>query len=251
MRKTLLAVALLSAFGAASTRVLAADAPASPHTYSFNVGLASEYSYRGISQSSNDPAFSAGADYSHASGVYVGTWISTIKWLEAGGVYTDSQIEADFYGGIKKEVAPDLGIDVGFLRYQYPGDRVAGTTSPNTNEVYAALNYKTYGIKYSHSTSNLFGFADSKGSGYIDAYANVDLPVGGLQLNLHVGKQKVKNTSAADYTDYKVGVTKDFGFATGAVAYIKTTGNATDAAEGTAFEDWFKGRLVATVTKTF
>ena len=251
MRKTILAVALLSAFGASSA-AFAADAPASPHTVSFNVGLASEYSYRGISQSDNDPALSAGADYSHASGLYLGTWVSSISWLEDAGVYTDSKVEWDIYGGYKFEVAKDLVIDLGVLRYEYPGDKVDGAVSPNTTELYGALNYKFASLKYSQSTTNLFGFADSKKSGYLELNANLDVAEG-LQLNLHVGKQTVKNVAndAADYTDYKVGLTKDFGFVAASLAYVGTSGNAKDAAEGTVFEDWYKGRGVLTVSKTF
>lgn len=262
MKKTILAAAVLSALGAASSAMAqtAPDTtqhkqdqhviPASAHTVSYNVGLASEYSYRGISQSDNKAALSAGADYSHASGVYVGAWASTIKWLEKGGYYTSSDIELDLYGGYKLEVAKDTTVDLGVLKYVYPGDKVAGVVHPNTTELYAALNYKTYGVKYSHSVTNLFGFADSEGSQYLDLYANIDIAEG-TQLNLHVGKQNVENSTVGDYTDYKIGVTKDFGFASGSLAYVKTTGDATDAAKGTAFEDWYEGRVIASITKTF
>lgn len=249
MRKSVLTVAVLSALGAASA-ASAADAPASPHTVSFNAGLATEYSYRGISQSDNKPALSAGADYSHSSGLYVGTWASTIKWLEELNAYDKSKVEIDVYGGYKHELAKDVTLDVGVLKYVYPGTKPAGVLTANTTELYAAINYQFAGLKYSHSVTDLFGVADSKGSGYLDLYVNYDLPIG-VQLNLHVGKTTVKNASGLDYTDYKLGVTKDFGFATGAIAYIKTTGNQTDANDGTQFEDWYKGRLVATITKTF
>jgi uncharacterized protein (TIGR02001 family) len=253
MKKTILAAAVLSALGAASNvmaQAAAPAAPASPHTISYNVGLASEYSYRGISQSDNKPALSAGADYSHASGLYLGTWASTITWLEDTGVYDKSKLELDLYGGYKLEVAKDTTVDVGVLKYVYPGDKVAGAVHPNTTELYAALNYKTYGVKYSHSVTNLFGFADSKNSQYLDLYANIDIAEG-TQLNLHYGKTNVRNSSVADYADYKIGVTKDFGFASGSLAYVKTTGDATDAADGTPFEDWYKGRVIASITKTF
>jgi len=180
----------------------------------------------------------------------LGAWASTISWLEDAAVYTRSAVELDLYGGYKTELAKETTLDVGVLRYQYPGTLAAGATSPNTTEVYAALNYKTYGVKYSRSVSNLFGFADSKGSGYLDVYANVDVAAG-TQLNLHYGRQTVANLSGADYVDYKIGVTKDFGFASGSLAYLKTSGNATDAAKGTAFEDWYKGRVVASISKTF
>ena len=256
MKKSIIALVLGSVFATGVTHVVAAEEAKSPHSFTGNVSLASEYSYRGISQSDNKPALAGGADYSHASGAYVGAWASTIKWLEETSVYDKSQVEVDVYGGYKLELAKDVTVDVGVLRYLYPGDKNVGMVSPNTTEVYAALNYAFAGVKYSHSTTNLFGAADSKGSGYLDLYVNYDLPIG-VQLNLHVGKQNVKNSSAFDYTDYKIGVTKDFGFASGAIAYIATTGDAIDTAKagdalnGTSLEDWYKGRLVATLTKNF
>ena len=254
MRKTLITVATLSALAAAAgaKAAEAPAAPASPHTIGYNVGLASEYAYRGISQSDNKPAVSAGVDYSHASGVYLGAWASSISWLEDAGVYSKSKVELDVYGGFKKELMTDLLLDIGALRYQYPGTKFAGMLTANTTELYGAVNYKFASLKYSQSTTNLFGVADSKGSSYLELNANVDL-VEGLQLNLHAGKQKVKNVTgnAFDYTDYKVGVSKDFGIVAASLAYIKTSGNATDAAKGTVYEDWYKGRAVLTVSKTF
>jgi uncharacterized protein (TIGR02001 family) len=70
----------------------------------------------------------------------------------------------------------------------------------------------------------------------------------GYTLNLHVGHQKVKNTSAASYTDWKVGVTKDYGIATVALAYIDTNSKAYIGPFG---KDLGKAGLVLTVSKTF
>jgi uncharacterized protein (TIGR02001 family) len=106
-------------------------------------------------------------------------------------------------------------------------------------------------LKYSHSISNLFGFADSKGSGYLDASANFEL-MSGLTLGVHVGHQKIKNNSDYSYTDYKVGLTKDFGGGLSVTgAYMDT--NAKDGAyvyapNNTVLSD---GRFVLSVTKAF
>src|SRR5450759_3397136 len=97
--------------------------PASPHTFTGNVGLVSQYVFRGLSQTNGDPALQGGADYSHASGFYAGTWLSNISWFtdqnantksapvslaSPGSVvgYTPNQsnaasLEWDFYGGFK------------------------------------------------------------------------------------------------------------------------------------------------------
>ncbi len=176
-------------------------------TLSFNAGLTSDYRYRGISQSRLKPAVSAGADYAHTSGLYVGTWLTTIQWIkDAGG---NAPLEWDIYGGYKGTLGSSgIGYDVGLLRYQYPRNRLA--VSANTTEVYGALTYGVFTAKYSHALTNLFGFADSQNSGYLDLSANLDLG-GGWSVVPHVGRQWVRHNSAYAYTDYGVALNKDFG----------------------------------------
>lgn len=199
------ATVLLSTLALSGT-VFAQAAPAAPdYTLSFNAGAVTDYRYRGISQSRLRPAAQAGADLAHSSGFYVGTWASTIRWIEdAGG---DAKAEWDLYGGYKGELA-GFGYDVGVLRYQYPGHDLA--VSPNTTELYVAGSLGPATLKYSHATTNLFGFSDSKNSYYVDLSATFDMG-GGWSLVPHVGYQKVKNNDAASYTDYSVAVAKDFG----------------------------------------
>ncbi|HNF88810.1 MAG TPA: TorF family putative porin, partial [Thiobacillaceae bacterium] len=55
---------LLALSGVISASAMAADAPASPHTISYNVGITTDYIFRGVSQSQHDPAISGGIDYS-------------------------------------------------------------------------------------------------------------------------------------------------------------------------------------------
>jgi len=184
----------------------------------FNVGAVSDYRYRGISQTRLKPAVQGGIDYS-IGGFYVGTWASTIKWIkDAGG---DAPGEYDFYGGYKGEIAKDVTYDVGVLRYQYFGHDLA--VSPNTTEVYGAVTFGPATVKYSHSLTNLFGFSDSKNSGYLDLSASFDVG-GGVMLAPHVGYQKVADNSNYSYTDVSLGVSKDFsGLVVSATAYYTDT----------------------------
>ncbi|MBV8033617.1 TorF family putative porin, partial [Roseateles sp.] len=62
----------------AALPAFAADEPA-PDPLSFNVGVVSEYRYRGISQTRLKPALQGGIDYADPSGFYIGSWASTIK----------------------------------------------------------------------------------------------------------------------------------------------------------------------------
>jgi uncharacterized protein (TIGR02001 family) len=217
MRKSLIAAAVVGAFALPATSVMAADAPAaapaSPHTFTGNVGFATEYLYRGIAQTAGKPALQGGFDYSHASGFYAGVWGSNISWLENANV-SGASLEIDVYGGYKASFgATDFGYDLGILTYNYPGSLTAGAVNPNTTELYGALTWKFLTLKYSQSTSNLFGNANSKNSSYLELNAAYDLG-DGWGISGHLGSQRIKNVvnSAGDYTDYKVGVTKDLGF---------------------------------------
>ena len=195
MNKAKLTVAALIALGTLPGAAFA--------ELSFNAGAVSDYRYRGISQSRLKPAVQGGVDYA-AGGLYVGLWASSIKWIkDAGG---DASAEVDLYGGYKGELAKDVGFDVGVLTYQYPSHKLA--VSPVTTEVYGAVSFGPATLKYAHSVSNLFGFADSKNSGYLDLSASFD--VGGVTLAPHVGYQRVSGNTDYSYTDYALSVSKDF-----------------------------------------
>lgn len=230
----------------------ATTAAADANTLTFNAAIVSDYRYRGISQTRLQPALQGGADFtSPASGWYVGAWASTIKWTsDAGG---DGDVELDIYGGKRGQLTPDIGYDAGVLTYVYPSNhlaQVSGFVNANTTELYAQLSYGPALIKYSHAVTNLFGFVDSKNSGYLDLSANPDLGHA-LTGNLHLGRQRVANNGASSYTDWKLGVSRDFGVATVALAYIGT--NAGKLAYASPANGKFLGKsaLQLTISKTF
>ena len=76
---------------------LVAQAEDSPHNFTANVSLTSNYVFRGISQSSGGPAIQGGFDYSHASGFYLGTWASNVSWLKDFQGYDTGSMEIDLY----------------------------------------------------------------------------------------------------------------------------------------------------------
>jgi uncharacterized protein (TIGR02001 family) len=224
---------LLLALLATSSAAFAQTAPAEPEsTLGYNVGVVSEYRYRGQGQSKGDPALQGGVDYAHSSGMYVGAWASTIKWIKdastgAVGSSADAKgpVELDLYGGYKFEAA-GLAYDVGYLRYQYAGntyDKVG--VNANTDEVYGAATYGVTTLKYSYALSDLFGNKDSKGSTYWDLSATFDLGQG-YSIVPHAGHQTVKN-NANSYTDIALTLNKDFGEGlVGSVSAISTNGQA-------------------------
>lgn len=250
MKKIVLAVVIGSAFQGS---VVHAEEIKPNNEVSFNAALTSDYRYRGISQTRLRPALQGGADYvNNPSGFYVGAWASTIKWIkDAGG---DSNIELDVYGGKRGELVKDVTYDVGVLKYVYASNQL--NPGANTTEIYGQIGYGPAYLKYSHALTNLFGFVDSESSGYLDAGANLDTG-NGLTINLHAGHQRVKGAASGisnsrfSYTDWKIGVTKDFGVVSAAIALIGT--NADKAAYASPVNGKFMGKnaLVATVAKTF
>ncbi|MFZ6814918.1 TorF family putative porin [Undibacterium sp. Rencai35W] len=220
MKKLLLAAAVAASF--VGSLAYAEDAKPD-NEVSFNIGAVSDYRYRGISQTRLDPALQGGADYTHnPTGFYAGTWLSTIKWTkDAGG---SGNVEWDIYAGKRGEIVKDISYDVGVLSYVYPSNglsNVPGFANANTTEIYGQVGYGPIYAKYSHSVTNLFGFVNSKNSGYLDIGANVEFTPG-YTLNLHAGHQTVKNNTAYAYTDWKVGVTTEYAGVTFSAAAVAT-----------------------------
>jgi uncharacterized protein (TIGR02001 family) len=219
-----------------------AAAPVDP--LSFNVSVTTDYRYRGISQTRLKPALQGGADYASPSGFYIGAWGSTIKWIkDAGG---DAPAEVDVYAGYKTEVSKDLLLDVGVLQYYYSKNKL--NPSANTLELYGALTAGPATAKLSYSTSNLFGFADSKGSLYLDLSASFDLG-DGLMLTPHLGRQEVRHNKTYSYTDYSLALSKDF---SGLVVSGAVIGTDTDAyVGGPSSKNLGKAGLVLSLKKSF
>jgi uncharacterized protein (TIGR02001 family) len=251
MKKLVLAAAITAAFIGSTAR---AEDKKPDNEVAFNVGVVSDYRYRGISQTRLNPALQGGVDYTNnPTGLYAGTWLSTIQWIRdiPGGGSTP--LEWDIYGGKRGDLTKDITYDVGVLEYLYVGNHLgnAGLANANTFEIYGQLGMGPGYIKYSHALTNLFGNPNSKNSGYLDVGANIDLPVAGLQLNLHAGHQTVKNTANASYTDWKVGLTKDFGVVSGSIAYIGTNASSAFYASPANGKNLGKNTLWLSVLKTF
>ena len=115
----------------------------------------------------------------------------------------------DLYGGYKGSVNDSLSYDVGALQYWYPTNNYSKVgANANTTELYAAITAGPVTAKYSHAVTNLFGFTNSKNSGYLDISATFDLG-SGMSIVPHIGSQTVKN-NAGSYTDYSLAFNKDF-----------------------------------------
>jgi len=218
---------LLLALLATSSAAFAQTAPAAPEV-TYNVGVVSQYRYRGLAQGKGLPALQGGVDYANAGGYYLGAWASQIKWIEDVAKNAAGKTELDLYGGYKFK-ANDLDFDVGFLRYQYLNNNIGA----NTNEVYGAVTSGVHTFKLSYSTTNLFGALNTKGADYFDWTANYDLG-GGITLTPHIGRAFV--SQGLSYTDGALTVGKDL-----ADGLTATAGAIVTNAKSSAFNGGVSG----------
>jgi len=239
LKKSIIAGLTAAALGSATAQ--AQQPPASPHTITGNIGLFSQYIFRGLTQTNEEPALQGGMDYGHASGFYAGTWGSNVRWLRDFGAYTaGGSLELDIYGGFKGTIGKsDFGYDVGLLYYWYPGDVAAGFHKADTLELYGAITWKWLSAKLSYSLQDkTFGVDDSQGTYYLDLTATYPIPNTKLTVIAHYGMQEfegttggVSNDSLASYKDWKLGVNyslpKDF---TVGVFYTDTNMTSTQEA---------------------
>jgi hypothetical protein len=109
-----------------------AQEESSPFTVSGSVGLATDYRFRGVSQTDKEMAIQGGITVGHESGFYVGTWGSN---LAGWGTFGGSNTELDIFGGYKIELTEGVALDAGLTWYMYPG----GADKTDFAELYAKL----------------------------------------------------------------------------------------------------------------
>jgi uncharacterized protein (TIGR02001 family) len=106
MRTAFACAALTAALLTAGT----ARAQSTPEV-AWNVGLVSDYVFRGFSQTNEDPALQGGVDATFGS-FYAGAWASNVDFGD------DTDAEVDIYGGYRGETG-GFGFDVGVVGYGY------------------------------------------------------------------------------------------------------------------------------------
>lgn len=245
--------AALITLWAMRARAQEAAAAQSGSALSGSVSVVNDYLFRGLSQTSQSPALQAGVEYGSADSWYVGAWGSNVSWLSdlsTPDARVSNSLEVDLYAGWRIPLDDAWKLDLGLYTYYYPGDYPRGFTRPYTTEGYVAVSFSIATLKYSHAFTNAFGFADSKHSDYLDLSANYEFSPGWI-VNAHVGRQRIQHFGAAGYTDWKLGVTRNFdgGFSV-AIGYYDT--NA-DRAVYTNPDGDYLGRAtgVVSITKAF
>ena len=232
MKSNLLNSLILAALALPGVAMAADAAP--EHTFSSNVGIVSDYVFRGITQNLSAPAIQGGFDYAHSSGLYAGVWGSNVGWITGSGATGNASLEVDTYAGYKGAATADVSYDIGAVRYNYLGTytpAAGGYVKADTAEAYGSIAYQWLSAKYSYALGDFLTVPKAQGTGYLELNASYALADTGYTLGGHYGKQTYKGTFAdaltaagttATYSDYKLSVSKDIsGYVLG-LAYTNT-----------------------------
>jgi uncharacterized protein (TIGR02001 family) len=191
---------------------------------SSTITIASDYDFRGITQTGLDPAFQASLDWAGENGLYAGLWGSNIDFGQDGGEGSsvDLNVEVDLYLGYAGSITEDLGYDVGATYYKYLGDDDNGLNDFDYAEAYAGLDWNILSGKvwYAWDYAN-----SSKSAWYVEGNAAIPLPLE-FSFDLHAGYNggdywdDVNFSGGDEYFDYSVGLSRSLGHFDFAVKYI-------------------------------
>lgn len=206
--KKLLIAAALTASCLAATPALAQDV-------SGGVTAVSDYRFRGVSLSGEDPAVQGTLNLDTGSGFYVGTWASS---LDDDLGYGD--VELDLYGGYRADLSLGTSLDVGLLYYTYPD-----ADDVNYFEPYASIT-TTLGPVTGKLGAAYAWEQDSIGGGdnlYVYGDALAGIPATPVTLRAHLGYSDGSLAyGEGSYLDWNIGADYVLGPATLGVSYVDT-----------------------------
>jgi uncharacterized protein (TIGR02001 family) len=229
------------------------DPPASEFTVSGSATIASDYRFRGVSQTDKELAVQAGVTLSHESGVYAGVWGSN---LSGWGTFLGCNCELDIFGGFKFPIAEGATLDIGATWYMYPGGlddtdfiepyvKLSGTLGPATltGAVFYAPQQEALGRVYYTGAAAAAGLPDDPGDKedniYLSGDAVVGIPNSPVSLRAHLGYSDGNSglgpngTSIAptgSYLDWNLGADLTWKGLTLGVSYIDTDISGEDSA---------------------
>lgn len=194
--------------------------------------LATDYLFRGISQTRNRPTAQLSLDVQHDSGIYVGGFLSNATFL--GSPYNDTRQEMDVLAGYRRSFGA-LSLDGGVIGYLYPGQtKPEGTQLNEYFELALKASYTLEPVKFSAAVNwspNFFG--RSGNAYYLEGGADVSLPLSFTAFG-RLGYQWIENNprfGAPDYLWYGIGLQREIVFGVvGALGFYGTNISKADCA---------------------
>jgi uncharacterized protein (TIGR02001 family) len=214
--------------------------PFALENFSNTIYLTTDYVFRGVSFTSEDPAIQGSFDYSHPSGAYAGLWAS--NWDSFG---TESELEIDYYGGYANALGP-IDYDVAALYYTFPGAEDDGFEL-DYFEAHLGLSHTLEAIPLTPTVSAGYNFSpDYNGedgdSHYVNGAVHFVLPAG-IGLGLGAGNLNVDGGALSafqggfSYTHYYATLSKAIQSFEFSLSYHDTTSQCEDEYGGAILLD--------------
>ena len=213
-----------------------------------NVSLTTDYTFRGISQTLQQPALQGGMDLRHPSGFYLGTWGSSVNFGEVNldDMGPRAQLEVDVYGGVGFTLLPVATFDLGAIYYMYPG--AGGARSYDFLELglgaSRTMGPLSAGLQAKYSPDFFAGSGDGIYYG-----ASAGIPVSLFTVSGNVGKQLIEDNATfgtPDYVEWGAGASVGWrGFTIGG----KVVGTNLEESECFAGTDYCGTRVLASVSR--
>jgi uncharacterized protein (TIGR02001 family) len=116
---------------------------------SANVSFASDYVWRGMTQS-DGPAIQGGFDFEAESGFYAGIWGSNVNFNDGAGS------ELDYYAGYGFSLG-EVGVDVGYIAFDYPENE----TGLDFEEIYLGLSFGDLGLLFASGQDGMPDYTEA------------------------------------------------------------------------------------------
>lgn len=193
-----------------------------------NVTMATDYVFRGFSQTDEKPAIQGGFDVGFESGFYLGTWASNVDFGPNDAGDSGAQAEWDFYAGYAFDLSETVSLDLTAIYFYYPGDADA----LDYQEYVATLGISDFSLGLVYSPEYF-------GDGGPDAFViNADYSLGLTDvssLDFHLGYSDADEDDFFgdddSYIDYMVGYNHDVAGVTLTLAWYGTDIDDSDLAD--------------------
>ena len=276
VRSTAMMAVLALVPSAASAQAPASAAASAPSwgEIAGSVAAMTDYTFRGVSQTTKGPAVQGSLEYTKELGPvtgYVGTFLSNVAFPDTSSRGNlDAKVEFDFAFGLRGDIDEKFKWDVGYIRYMYPFTQYppANSMSLDWTEVGVKLTYDlgfvTPVLNYFHSQNYSVGGGKSH---YGQTGFDAPLPFYDITLGARLGRLVIANNAnfgLPDYTDWSIGVSRDFPELLGVnigLTYTDTNvkknaplSNKSDRTTGNVDErvfDTTQPRVILAITKKF
>ncbi|MBB64913.1 MAG: hypothetical protein CMO81_07585 [Waddliaceae bacterium] len=188
-----------------------------------------DYRFRGLTQSDEEPAIQAELHYLHDSGAHVGFWGSSVDFNDGD----EAHVEIDAIIGYEFTIE-DFDFDVGFIYYLYPG--AISSLNYDYPELYVSAQYPIYDdLTVGLSMSYSWDFIGNTGNCFYP-HANIEWTINDwASLFAGLGYQFLEQETSPglpDYLNWELGITLTHEHLSATLKYVDTDLSVTEFADG-------------------